>query len=380
MPLVVHFKRPADWAAGVRIHYWDTQPAEPATQWPGLPRTAEANDWFTYSFPSATAASIVFTDGAGRQTGNQRRDADGWYFTNNTWYAENPELPAIPVIRADPRGALYDQPQSVRLESSNGDDVIWYTTDGSEPWDRSAGAASATAVRYQQPFTVAATATVHAVGINSAGEAGQTRSFAYTIDPNADLQRPDITASHRSGTYADPIDVVFTITDNRAAPVAVYYTTDGTQPTTASPAYLTQGSPLTGLVGLPLTIARPMQVKLLIIDAAGNETRRSFYYNIGPAEALGDFREETIYFVITTRFYDGDPSNNFFCRDRILFDAAGNATDPHWRGDFKGLIQRLDYIRDLGFSAIWITPPVENRSGLDYHGYHLKCERGLPPT
>ncbi|MGF1640806.1 MAG: alpha-amylase family glycosyl hydrolase [Rhodospirillales bacterium] len=85
---------------------------------------------------------------------------------------------------------------------------------------------------------------------------------------------------------------------------------------------------------------------------------------------LPDFREETIYFLITTRFYDGDPSNNFFCRDRIKFDAAGNAVDPHWRGDFKGLIQRLDYIHDLGFTAIWITPPIENRSGLDYHGYH----------
>ena len=83
-----------------------------------------------------------------------------------------------------------------------------------------------------------------------------------------------------------------------------------------------------------------------------------------------DFREETIYFLITTRFYDGDPSNNFFCRDRIAFNAEGEAIDPHWRGDFKGLIERLDYLRDLGFTAIWITPPVENRSGLDYHGYH----------
>jgi len=83
-----------------------------------------------------------------------------------------------------------------------------------------------------------------------------------------------------------------------------------------------------------------------------------------------DFREETIYFLLTTRFYDGDPSNNFFCRDRIEFNSAGQPVDPHWRGDFKGLIQRLDYIRDLGFTAIWITPPVENRSGLDYHGYH----------
>jgi Alpha amylase, catalytic domain/Starch-binding module 26 len=83
-----------------------------------------------------------------------------------------------------------------------------------------------------------------------------------------------------------------------------------------------------------------------------------------------DFRDETIYFLITTRFYDGDSSNNFFCRDRIKFNAEGQPEDPHWRGDFKGLIDRLDYIRDLGFTAIWITPPVENRSGLDYHGYH----------
>ncbi len=89
-----------------------------------------------------------------------------------------------------------------------------------------------------------------------------------------------------------------------------------------------------------------------------------------PIEQRTDFREETIYFLLTARFNDGDPSNNFFCRDRIRFDAQGNAIDPHWRGDFKGLIQRLDYIRDLGFTAIWITPPVENRSGLDYHGYH----------
>lgn len=78
----------------------------------------------------------------------------------------------------------------------------------------------------------------------------------------------------------------------------------------------------------------------------------------------GDFREDTIYFLLTTRFYDGDPANNYYNRDRIKIG------DPQWRGDFKGLIARLDYIKGLGFTAIWITPPVENRSGLDYHGYH----------
>ena len=79
-----------------------------------------------------------------------------------------------------------------------------------------------------------------------------------------------------------------------------------------------------------------------------------------------DFRDEQIYFVITTRFYDGDPSNNVQCWD----NHSKNAGDPAWRGDFKGLIEKLDYIKALGFTAIWITPIVENASGYDYHGYH----------
>jgi glycosidase len=81
-----------------------------------------------------------------------------------------------------------------------------------------------------------------------------------------------------------------------------------------------------------------------------------------------DMREDSIYFVITTRFFDGDKSNNVHCSE----DKKANNpdSDPAWRGDFKGLIQKLDYIKALGFSAIWITPIVENRSGYDYHGYH----------
>ena len=78
-----------------------------------------------------------------------------------------------------------------------------------------------------------------------------------------------------------------------------------------------------------------------------------------------DFRDETIYFAMTTRFYDGDPGNNTYCWDGVL-----NVNDPEWRGDFKGLIKKLDYIKALGFTAVWITPVVENASGLDYHGYH----------
>lgn len=83
----------------------------------------------------------------------------------------------------------------------------------------------------------------------------------------------------------------------------------------------------------------------------------------------GDPRKDAVYFAMTARFYDGDASNN---RGGSQHAKSGNAAnnDPMFRGDFKGLAGKLDYIKGLGFSAIWITPVVMNRSDYDYHGYH----------
>ncbi len=81
-----------------------------------------------------------------------------------------------------------------------------------------------------------------------------------------------------------------------------------------------------------------------------------------------DPREDTLYFVMTTRFYDGDTGNNVHCWDDHV--ANNPDSDPAWRGDFKGLADKLDYIKALGFNAIWVTPVVTNASGYDYHGYH----------
>ncbi|MFJ5062237.1 carbohydrate binding domain-containing protein [Streptomyces nigra] len=82
-----------------------------------------------------------------------------------------------------------------------------------------------------------------------------------------------------------------------------------------------------------------------------------------------DPRKDPIYFVLTARFHDGDPANN---RGGSQHEKSGNAAndDPMFRGDFKGLVEKLDYIKGLGFSAVWITPVVLNRSDYDYHGYH----------
>lgn len=93
--------------------------------------------------------------------------------------------------------------------------------------------------------------------------------------------------------------------------------------------------------------------------------------------STNDFREESIYFVMTTRFFDGDPSNNIHCEHDA--EVGNGDDDPAWRGDFKGLIEKLDYIKALGFSAVWVTPVVENASGYDYHGYHALDFKKVDP-
>ncbi|MBK6469956.1 MAG: hypothetical protein IPF94_04220 [Betaproteobacteria bacterium] len=84
-----------------------------------------------------------------------------------------------------------------------------------------------------------------------------------------------------------------------------------------------------------------------------------------------DWRDQVLYFVMTDRFADGDPRNN----DQGAGEYRPGDNGRYQGGDLAGLVQRLDYIRGLGVTGLWITPPVANqwldRSGVTagYHGY-----------
>ncbi|MGD7008006.1 type I pullulanase [Metabacillus sp. 84] len=98
----------------------------------------------------------------------------------------------------------------------------------------------------------------------------------------------------------------------------------------------------------------------------------------GSAKDEFDWDEARIYFMLTDRFYDGDPANN---------DPNGENYDKkhpesYHGGDFAGILKKLDYLEDMGINTIWITPIVDNvdwniRSGkkgaqYGYHGYWAK--------
>ncbi|MDY7990951.1 alpha-amylase family glycosyl hydrolase [Paenibacillus polymyxa] len=357
--LTVHFKKPSSWNSAIRIHYWNLNPTTVPISgaWPGILMKPDGNDWYSYTIAEATGTSLIFNDSSGKQTADLSRSVkEGWYYTDNTWYDASPEMPKIPAISASPVPKTYDSSQTVTLSSTNSDDKIYYTIDGSTP--------TTSSTLYTSPIQVASSLTIKAFGVNSIGQTGNPSSFAYVIDLNADLQAPTITANLPTRHSDSPVTVSFNLKDNKAATTKAYYTEDGTEPTTSSKVYIL-GNALAGLTGPSILISKTTTLKFLVIDGAGNQTKQSFVYNIG---TKGDFREDTIYFVITSRFYDGDSSNNVHAWDDGK--ARNPESDPAWRGDFKGLIQKLDYIKALGFSAIWITPVVQNASGYDYHGYH----------
>ncbi|HMO04323.1 MAG TPA: alpha-amylase family glycosyl hydrolase [Kiritimatiellia bacterium] len=96
-------------------------------------------------------------------------------------------------------------------------------------------------------------------------------------------------------------------------------------------------------------------------------------YRYHPSPA--DWRSVPIYQIITDRFFDGDPSNNQMAADSVFNPYS---FDSRHGGDFAGLRDQLDYVAELGFKAIWISPVFLNHRGA-YHGYHISDFNRIDP-
>jgi glycosidase len=85
--------------------------------------------------------------------------------------------------------------------------------------------------------------------------------------------------------------------------------------------------------------------------------------------------DESVYFVMTDRYANGDTSNDNGGQKAGTYEAGFDPSDRGMfhGGDFKGLTNSLDRIKKLGFTSIWVTPPVKQQSvqgnSAAYHGY-----------
>ncbi len=116
--------------------------------------------------------------------------------------------------------------------------------------------------------------------------------------------------------------------------------------------------------------ARPGKFDILF-EGAGR--RASYAYQLlarapGSAQRIGFNGSDAIYQVMPDRFANGDTRNDS-TPDTLEKADRSNGSGRHG-GDIQGIIDRLDYIRDMGFTQLWPTPLVENNMpAYSYHGY-----------
>jgi hypothetical protein len=146
-----------------------------------------------------------------------------------------------------PPAGTYTSAQTVTIASDAGA-TIYYTTNGTSP--------STSSTLYQGPFSVSANTTVKALAVKSGQNNSATGQVAYTV--NITAMQP--TFSPNTGVYATAQNVTLSSATTGAS---IYYTLDGTTPTTSSTKY----------TGTPVAVASTKTIKAIAVASGmGNST------------------------------------------------------------------------------------------------------------
>ena len=156
----------------------------------------------------------------------------------------------LPTVTADPVAGLYNNTQTVTLTATDNLDTnldIYYTLDGTTP--------TTTSTLYTSPLTIDATTTLMFIAVDDAGNLSYVQTEVYTIDTGV----PVVSSNIGTGVFGDSQTVILTATDNLDTNPDIYYTTDGTTPTTTSTLY-----------SGPIIIDTTTVLRFFAVDDAGN--------------------------------------------------------------------------------------------------------------
>ncbi len=145
-----------------------------------------------------------------------------------------------------PVAGAYVASQTVTISSSTSSATIYYTTNGTTP--------TTSSTVYSTPITVSASETVEALAVKSGDTNSAVGSAAYII--NATVATP--TFSPAAGSYGPAQTVTISTTTSGAT---IYYTTNGTTPTTSSTVY-----------SAPITVSASETVKVLAVESGYNNS------------------------------------------------------------------------------------------------------------
>ncbi|MEU0234815.1 MULTISPECIES: carbohydrate binding domain-containing protein [unclassified Streptomyces] len=398
---VFYYTRTKDWSA-YKLHY-----APDGGSWttvPGVAMEAACTDWVKATVPLGAAGGLqaTFNDGSGIWDNNNGKNYD--LGTGDITVKDGV------VAHSDPCGGGTDPGPTPTPTQGVNSATVYYST-ASLGWSstnlhyRPAGGAwtavpgigmeAACTGWAKKTVDLGAATSMQAVFNNGNGIWDNNNGSDYTIASGVSTVKDKVVTKNASDPCAAEVP------DTRAptVPAQVVAKADGVaavltwEPSTDDKKVTkyqvtrtggTKGTIVTDVSSTVLSVAdleekTAYTFTVRAADAAGNLSDASTPATAttgakppapAPGKPLGsDPRKDPIYFVLTARFNDGDISNN---RGGSQHERSGNAAndDPMFRGDFKGLINKLDYIKALGMSAVWITPVVLNRSDYDYHGYH----------
>jgi subtilisin family serine protease/putative cell wall-binding protein len=148
-----------------------------------------------------------------------------------------------PTVTISPSGATFDKPQQVALSMSGLGGKILYTIDGSNP--------TLTSPVYSQPISITTQKVIKYMAVDQYGNQSQIYTQTFAIVPT-------VTANLAGGTYSTAQSVTLTSSE----PSTIYYTTDGSIPTSASTVY--NGA---------ISITKTTTLKYLAKDSAGNTSQ-----------------------------------------------------------------------------------------------------------
>ena len=211
--------------SGVNLHSGDTMEANivyngttlAMTLTDTVTKASFSNSW-AINIPSTVGgdtAYVGFTGGTGGLTAIQK--VLSWTYT-----AASGSSPALSAPAFSLAAGTYTSAQTVSISDATSGATIYYTTNGTTP--------TASSTKYTGAITVPSTETLEAIAVETGYTNSPVATAAYTIDPVAATPSFSVAA----GTYSSAQTV--TISDATSG-ATIYYTTDGTTPTTSSTKY-----------------------------------------------------------------------------------------------------------------------------------------------
>lgn len=170
---------------------------------------------------------------------------NGFYTTSDpAWKHGSVVVVAAPTFSVSAGTYAYDL--SVELTATDAGTAIYYTTDGSTPTTKS--------TLYTEAISVSSTTTLKAIAVDAEGNQSAVTSAAYVIDKTV----PAPTFSVSAGTYNSEQTVELMATSD----VKIYYTLDGSEPTTESTLYN----------NVAISISTTTMVRAIAVDGYGNQS------------------------------------------------------------------------------------------------------------